>query len=138
VIAARRAAYLDPENSLASIREAIPLGVDIIEIDLKMSAYGVPFLRHDATFNRTVALSMGKIETMNSEDVKLVKLKNTDYSESDQVVPALREALLLLKEKFYVDLDLKTEKIEFIVPIGKELGMLDQVFFFDSDWDVLD
>ena len=39
VIASHRAAHaVYPENSLASIREAIRLGVDIIEIDVKVSS----------------------------------------------------------------------------------------------------
>ncbi len=139
VIASHRAAHaVYPENSLASIREAIRLGVDIIEIDVKVSSDGVPFLLHDATLNRTAVSARGPLETMSAEQIKKVRLKNTDGTDSDQFIPTLREALELAKGKVYVDLDLKTEKVEYIVPIVKELGMADQVFFFDSDWEVLD
>lgn len=139
VIAAHRAAHqVYPENSLASIREAIRIGVDIIEIDVKVSSDGVPFLLHDGTVNRTAVSARGPLETMTAEQIKKVKLKNTDGTESDQYIPTLREALELAKGKVYVDLDLKTEKVQHIVPVVKELEMADQVFFFDSDWDVLD
>ncbi|OOG76821.1 glycerophosphodiester phosphodiesterase family protein [Algoriphagus sp. A40] len=139
VIASHRAAHaVYPENSLASIREAIRLGVDIIEIDVKVSSDGVPFLLHDGTVNRTAVSARGPLETMTAEQIKKVKLKNTDGTESDQYIPTLREALELAKGKVYVDLDLKTEKVQYLVPIVKELGMADQVFFFDSDWNVLD
>lgn len=139
VIASHRAAHaVYPENSLASIREAIRLGVDIIEIDVKVSSDGVPVLLHDGTVNRTTVSARGPLETMTAEQIKKIRLKNTDGTESDQYIPTLREALELAKGKVYVDLDLKTEKVEYIVPIVKELGMTDQVFFFDSDWDVLD
>ncbi len=139
VIASHRAAHeVYPENSLKSIEEAIRLGVDIIEIDVRVSSDGVPFLLHDATVNRTAVFARGPLETMTSEQIRKVKLKNTDGSESDQFIPTLKEALELAKGKVYVDLDLKTEKVQYLVPIVKELGMEDQVFFFDSDWEVLD
>lgn len=139
VIASHRAAHaVYPENSLKSIEEAIRLGVDIIEIDVKVSSDGVPFLLHDATVNRTAVSARGPLETMTAEQIRKVKLKNTDGTESDQFVPTLEEALKLAKGKVYVDLDLKTEKVEYLVPIVKAMGMADQVFFFDSDWDVLD
>jgi len=139
VIASHRAAHaVYPENSLAAIREAIRLGVDIIEIDVKVSSDGVPVLLHDATVNRTAVSARGPLETMTAEQIKKVKLKNTDGTESDQYIPTLREALELAKGKVYVDLDLKTEKVQYLVPIIQELDMADQVFFFDSDWDVLD
>jgi len=139
VIASHRAAHLVyPENSLKAIEEAIRLGVDIIEIDVKVSSDGVPFLLHDGTVNRTAVSARGPLETMTAEQIKKVKLKNTDGTDSDQYIPTLREALELAKGKVYVDLDLKTEKVQYLVPIIQELDMADQVFFFDSDWDVLD
>lgn len=139
VIAAHRAAHaVYPENSLSAIREAIRLGADIIEIDVRVSSDGVPFLLHDGTLNRTALFARGPLETMTAEQISKVKLKNTDGSESDQFVPTLKEALQLAKGKIYVDLDLKTEKVQYLVPIIRELDMADQVFFFDSDWEVLD
>jgi glycerophosphoryl diester phosphodiesterase len=139
VIASHRAAHpVLPENSLAAIQEAIRIGADIIEIDVRMSSDNVPFLLHDGTFNRTAVSARGPIESMTSEEVRKVRLKNTDGTESDQFVPTLMEALELAKGKIYVDLDLKTEKMDYVVPLIKELDMADQVFFFDSDWEVLD
>jgi glycerophosphoryl diester phosphodiesterase len=139
VIASHRAAHaVYPENSLKAIEEAIRLGVDIIEIDVKVSSDGVPFLLHDETLNRTAVSARGPLETMTAEQLRKVRLKNTDDSESDQFIPTLEEALKVANGKVYVDLDLKTEKVELLVPIIKALEMEDQVFFFDSDWEVLD
>ena len=54
MVASHRAAHAKyPENSIDAIREAIRLQVDIIEIDVKVSKDGVPFLMHDRTMNRT-------------------------------------------------------------------------------------
>ncbi len=42
-----------PENTVASLREAVALGVDAVEFDLRVSADGVLVLMHDATLDRT-------------------------------------------------------------------------------------
>src|SRR5256885_3658819 len=42
-----------PENTLASFRSAIELGVDIIECDVHMSADGQLVVIHDHTLDRT-------------------------------------------------------------------------------------
>ena len=42
-----------PHNTLAGIRKAIDFGSDAIEIDVQVSADGVPVLMHDLTVDRT-------------------------------------------------------------------------------------
>ena len=42
-----------PENSIPAIESVIRMGVDIVEIDLKMTSDSVLVLSHDATANRT-------------------------------------------------------------------------------------
>ena len=42
-----------PENSLPALRSAIDRGVDIVEIDLKMTSDSVLVLMHDARIDRT-------------------------------------------------------------------------------------
>ena len=52
-IAHRGGAGLAPENTLAACRLAIHLGVDAVEIDVRLTADGVPVALHDATLERT-------------------------------------------------------------------------------------
>ena len=42
-----------PENTLASFQEAVALGVDAVEFDLRVSRDGVLMVFHDATLERT-------------------------------------------------------------------------------------
>jgi len=49
----RGAGKLAPENTLASLRLGHSHGYRMAEIDVKLSADGVPFLLHDATLDRT-------------------------------------------------------------------------------------
>jgi len=53
VHAHRGGAGLAPENTLAAIRNALSLSVDMIELDLHVSADGAIVVIHDATLERT-------------------------------------------------------------------------------------
>ena len=53
VVAHRGGAGLAPENTLAACRRALALGVDAVEIDVRLSRDGVVVVMHDATLDRT-------------------------------------------------------------------------------------
>ncbi|MFI5552696.1 glycerophosphodiester phosphodiesterase [Streptomyces sp. NPDC051738] len=51
-VAHRGAPYRVRENTLASLRSALHLGADAVEIDVRLTKDGVPVLLHDATLKR--------------------------------------------------------------------------------------
>ncbi len=53
VIAHRGASGLFPENTLLAFREAIALGADAIELDVRVTGDGIPVVLHDSTVDRT-------------------------------------------------------------------------------------
>ena len=53
VMGHRGAALHAPENTLASIASALALGTRWVEVDVKLSSDGVPFLMHDVDLDRT-------------------------------------------------------------------------------------
>ena len=53
IIGHRGAAALSPENTLVSIARAAALGVKMVEVDVKLTADGIPILLHDDTVDRT-------------------------------------------------------------------------------------
>ncbi|CCG07563.1 glycerophosphodiester phosphodiesterase family protein [Pararhodospirillum photometricum] len=55
VIGHRGAAALAPENTLAGLRRAAADGVAWVEVDVQLTADGVPVLLHDATLERTTS-----------------------------------------------------------------------------------
>lgn len=57
VIGHRGAAAYAPENTLESFRQAIRLGADALEFDIRPAADGTPMVFHDATLDRTTNLS---------------------------------------------------------------------------------
>ena len=136
MIAAHRAAHQKhPENSLEAIQEAIDLGVDIIEIDVRVTTDGKVYPMHDQTIDRTTTGS-GDLEKLSSTDLKQFKLL-FEGKDSGISIPTLNQALALSKGKIMVDLDLKTSKIDAVIAVVQEMNVLDEVIFFDSDWKIL-
>src|SRR5687768_11195091 len=82
-----------PENSLKAIEESIRIGVDIIEIDVKVSKDGIPFLMHDRTVDRTTT-GKGDPEEFTWEELQKLfivdKGKQTTFK-----IPSLEKALKL-------------------------------------------
>ena len=136
MVASHRAVHNKfPENSLSAIKESIRIGVDIIEIDVKVSKDGVPFLMHDRTLDRTTT-GKGDPEALTWE--QLQKLFVVDKGKITKLkIPRLEEALKLAHGQILVDLDLKTDRIEHVLDVVNKTETKDIVFFFDSDYEVL-
>ena len=67
VIGHRGAMAYAPENTLASFREARRRGASWVEIDVKLTADGVPILMHDASLTRTMGIDRLVAETPRAE-----------------------------------------------------------------------
>ncbi|WP_025764722.1 glycerophosphodiester phosphodiesterase family protein [Dyadobacter tibetensis] len=136
LVASHRAVHHEaPENSIPAILEGIRLGIDILEIDVKVSKDGVPMLMHDGTIDRTTN-GTGDLEEQNFEDLRKLRLKAQDKLTNEKI-PTLEEALLAAKGNILVDLDLKTDRMEEVIAVIRKTGTRDIVFFFDSDYEVL-
>lgn len=136
MVAAHRAAHARyPENSVQAIREAVRLNVDIIEIDVKVSKDGVPFLMHDRTMDRTTN-GKGDPEELTWEELQ--KFNIVDKGKVTRLkIPSLEEALLEAHGRILVDLDIKTDRIDDVIRVVEKTDMQEYVLFFDSDFEVL-
>lgn len=136
MVAAHRAAHAKyPENSIEAIREAIRLNVDIVEIDVKVSKDGVPFLMHDRTMDRT---TNGKGDPEERSWEELQQFSIVDNGKVTRLkIPSLEQALSEAGGRILVDLDLKTDRVYDVVRIVEKTDMQDYVLFFDSDFNVL-
>jgi len=84
VIGHRGAMAYAPENTLASFREARRRGATWVEIDVKLTADGVPIVMHDASLKRTMGVD------------RLVAL--TPRAELPGDVPTFEEAIACFRE----------------------------------------
>ncbi len=137
LVAAHRGAHIgNCENSVLSTKKSIEIGVDIIELDVKVTKDGVPVLMHDGTINRTTN-GTGKVSDYTLEELQQFRLRSWLGILTDERIPTFEEILKLAKGKIMIDIDLKTDNLKPIVEVVKKMKMEDQVFYFGNDYDAL-
>ncbi len=85
-IAHRGASAYAPENTLTAFRRAAELGADMVELDVHVSADGVPVIIHDSVVDRLVD-GAGAVS-----DLTVAELKKLDAGEGERI-PTLEEAI---------------------------------------------
>lgn len=114
-----------PENSLPALRSAIELGVDIVEIDLKMTEDSVLILMHDARLDRTTT-GRGRVCDITFDSISKVSLRAGQGIATHWKVPTLEDALLLCKGRVVVNIDQGFQFYDRIHPLLERTGMLGQ------------
>lgn len=101
-----------PENSLAALREAIRLGVDIVEMDAQLTADSHVVVIHDDTLDRTSDMS-GCIGKMTLAEIRQARLRGSDggsaWPLSNEKVPLLYEVLEEARGRIVINVDVKHE-----------------------------
>ena len=104
ICAHRGASTTHPENTVAALKEAIRLGVHMIEFDVALTKDKKLVLMHDSTLDRTTNGS-GAVS-----DFTLAQLKELDAGSfkgeqfKDIRIPTLQEALDLMPENIWLSL----------------------------------
>lgn len=93
-----------PENTLAGVRAALELGVDAIEVDVHVTADGIPVLMHDPTVDRTTN-GRGSVASLTLEQIRALDA-------GGEPVPTLAEALELARSGALLIAEIKAPGIE--------------------------
>jgi glycerophosphoryl diester phosphodiesterase len=116
-----------PENSIPAIESVIRMGVDVMELDVKMTRDSVLVLSHDLTLNRTTTGS-GDISDYTYEQLLAFDLKRGHgIAIPGLKIPTLRQALEVCKDRIVVNVDQGFDYYDQVLAITEELGMTDQV-----------
>ena len=116
-----------PENSIAAIESVIAMGVDIMELDLKLTADSVLVLCHDQTINRTTS-GKGRVRDITYDSIQRCVLRRAHNVKTDDMrMPTLREALEVCKDRIVVNVDQGYEYYDLVLAITEELGVTDQI-----------
>lgn len=103
--------YGEPENSLLAIAAARRL-FDAIEVDIQVTADGVPVVFHDRTLERLCAHS-GCLEKMTFAELKHYPFHGFALGEASvQCIPSMEEAAPLLETFDVVNLEIKSRAPE--------------------------
>lgn len=115
-----------PENSIPAIRSVIRMGVDVMELDLKLTSDSVLVLCHDKTIDRTTS-GRGKVCDITYDSIQRCVLKTGHGVKTTLRMPTLREALEVCKDQIVVNIDQGYEYYDLALKITEELGVTDQV-----------
>lgn len=99
MVAHRGASSDHPENTLAAFEGAIAAGADAVELDVRLTADGIPVILHDAETG-VVTDGSGPLDSMTLAEVKRLWVGGEE-------VPTLDEALSLLSGRVTVDVEVK-------------------------------
>ena len=116
-----------PENSLGAIESVIRMGVDIVEIDLKLTKDSVLVLSHDHTCNR-MTTGKGDISTMTYDSLAAFNLKTAhNVAIPGTRIATLREALEVCKDRIVINVDQGYQYYDLVVKLTDALDMTDQI-----------
>ena len=105
---------LFPENSLASLKEAVRLGAHMIEFDLRESKEGEILVFHDKTLER-MSDGTGLVKDFTVAELRKLRLRCPRTGAlTEERIPTLREALEILPRDVWLNLHVKARP----VPVG--------------------
>mgnify|MGYP000033096823 CR=1 FL=1 len=126
VVASHRGDWRNwPENSIPAIESVIGMGVDIMELDLKLTKDSVLVLCHDKTIDRTTN-GRGRVCDITFDSICKVSLRAGQGVATHWKVPTLEEALLICKGRAVVNIDQGFQFYDRIHPLLERTGMLGQ------------
>ncbi|MEQ9408788.1 MAG: Xaa-Pro dipeptidyl-peptidase [Fuerstiella sp.] len=103
----RGASDSHPENTLAAFREAIMLGVQMIEFDVALTKDSQLVLMHDATVDRTTD-GKGRVSDLTLEELRQLDAGSWKHKKfKGEKIPTLQEALAMMPENIWLNVHLK-------------------------------
>ena len=116
-----------PENSIPAIESVIRMGVDMMELDLKMTKDSVLVLCHDWTLDRTTT-GHGLVSDYTYQELLQFDLKRGHgISIPGLKIPTLRQALEVCKDRITVNVDQGYQYYDKVLEIAEKLGVTDQL-----------
>jgi len=135
IIAHRGASGLAPENTLASVQEALKIGARMIEIDIHTTKDGEIVVMHDADVSRTTN-GVGLISQMTLEEIRSLDAGSWFGAKfSGEKVPTLDEVLRTVKGKADLCVEVKDANPRDVLRKLMRHNFIDHVILFDFDHD---
>jgi glycerophosphoryl diester phosphodiesterase len=125
-----------PENSRAGVRHVIALGVEMVELDVRLSRDGHYVVMHDSWLDRTTDCR-GEVDTRTLAELRACRLKvEGEGAVTDERVPTLAEMLELARDQVLVNVDNKLgpQHIAGILALAHSLGVERQVVLKENIW----
>ncbi|MEM1923290.1 MAG: glycerophosphodiester phosphodiesterase family protein [Nitrososphaerota archaeon] len=112
IVAHRGYSGLYPENTLIAVKEAVKLGVDGVEIDVRVTGDGVLVLMHDESVDRTTN-GKGKVRDLGWSEIKTLDAGSwKSLKFSGEPVPTIDEVLAETVGRVVLHIEIKELGIE--------------------------
>ncbi len=108
IIAHRGASAEQPENTLAAFRRALALGVDGIELDVRVTRDGVAVVFHDDSLRRLAGVS-GTVAGKTWRELAALRVRGTEP------IPRLVDVLRLTRGRAVVQIEIKAGPVAPII-----------------------
>ena len=127
----RGAKAYEPENTMRSFDQAITLGVDAVELDVRKTKDNQLVVIHNADVDKTTN-GKGAVNELTLEEIKQL------VTDKDEKIPTLDEALTLLGKHVKTLIELKEVGLEAdVLDLVEKKGLLDKVIIVSFHEDVL-
>ena len=110
ICAHRGASLSHPENTLSAINEAIRLGVQMVEFDVRSTRDSVLVIVHDTDLKRTTGIN-SKVNEITFEELRKLDAglwKGNRYK--GEIIPTLEEVLNIIPSNIWMNIHIKDEK----------------------------
>ena len=133
VIAHRGAHHGIPENSLAAYQQAIDLGCDFIEIDVRTTKDGGLVSVHNSTIDAYVSNAQGAVKNLTLEEIRALDIGEKLGPEwKGTQVPTFEEILKLSEGTIGIYLDLKDADPKVLIPLLRKYKMAERTVWYLS------
>ena len=140
VVAHRGSSGTAPENTLASVNEAVRAGAHMIEIDIQFSADNKIIVFHDENLERTSNGAGSASDKTYHELSELDAGAWFDKVFTGEKIPLLQNILDLIKGKCYLNIEIKSragalpdKKLSLVLNTIKDFGFKDFTLFSSFD-----
>jgi glycerophosphoryl diester phosphodiesterase len=130
---------LAPENTLATIKNALKLHVNLIEIDVRTTADGELIILHDGTLNRTTT-GEGAVKNILFADLKKLSAGKGFSRFENEKIPSLAEVCQLIsrwnswhRQKTYLYVDCKEVAPKPLVEMLQKYNQATESCFYGND-----
>lgn len=106
-----------PENTLTSFRKAVDMGVDMVEVDVRLTKDGHLVAIHDNRLRR-LTQEAGRVNKLTLAELRKIKIFK------HEPIPTLGEVLEVLDSKVCINIELKVRKsAELVVQAIRDYGI---------------
>ena len=141
-ISAHRGASIEaPENTMAAFRRALMLGVEMIELDIRLTRDGVPVVIHDESLSRTTD-GEGRVGELDLAELGRYSAGRWfDPRFGGERIPRLEEVFDLVRDRAVINVEIKanpgrsTQTARAALGVARDAGALGRSLFscFDPE-----